>query len=163
MYYKEYLEKIKYSLKNYLKGLIILSLLNFLILAIGLKLIGINLWFLKAFAISIIDFLPVLGSGMIMIPWAIIRSLTGSLNTGMYLAILYIVLTLVRFIAEPLIIGKNVGLPPLMTILITLISVLIFGPIGAILSGFFTVIIKVVWDIYNETKTINKNNRKSNS
>lgn len=161
MNYKEYLERIKYSLKNYLKGLVILSLLNFVILAIGLKLIGINLWFLKAFAISIIDFLPVLGSGMIMIPWAIIRAITGSLTTGMYLAILYIVLTLVRFVAEPIIIGKNVGLPPLMTILITLVSVLIFGPIGAILAGFFTVIIKVLWDFYNESKTMHRSDSNS--
>lgn len=161
MNYKEYLERIKYSLKNYLKGLVILSLLNFVILAIGLKLIGINLWFLKAFAISIIDFLPVLGSGMIMIPWAIIRAITGSLTTGMYLAILYIILTLVRFVAEPIIIGKNVGLPPLMTILITLVSVLIFGPIGAILAGFFTVIIKVLWDFYSQSKNMHRNDSNS--
>lgn len=153
MNYKKYLNKIMFSLKNYIKAKLILSFITFLILCIGLKLIRIDFWFIKAFIISIIDFLPFFGIGIIVIPWAIIKALTGSVNTGIQLAILYLALSVIKFVLEPIIIGKNVGLPPLMTILVTLISVLIFGPIGAILAGFFTVIIKVVWDLYRKKKS----------
>ena len=147
MKYKELWYKLKRALKDYFKGLLLLSGLNFLVLAIGLKLIGINLWGLKAFLITLVDVLPVLGSGIVMIPWAIFKGLSGSIGVASYLAILYILLVIIRFIAEPLIIGKKVGVSPLLTLAISVISILAFGPLGAILSGLITVVFKVVWDV----------------
>lgn len=152
--FKELWLRLKATLKDYFKGLIILSALNFVILTIGLKLIGINLWALKAFLLSIVDILPVLGSGAVMIPWAIIKALSGSIDTGAQLAILYVITAIVKFIAEPLIIGKKVGVSPLLTLGITVISTMIFGPLGAIFGGLITVIVKTVWEITSDKSTM---------
>lgn len=151
---KEVWLRLRTALKDYFKGLIVLSILNFLILSIGLKLIGINLWTFKAFLISLVDIVPLLGSGAVMIPWAIIKALSGSANIGSYLAILYVITAMVRFIAEPLIIGKNVGVSPLLTLVITLISTMVFGPLGAIFSGLITIVVKVVWELRSGKSTL---------
>lgn len=135
--------------KNYIKGLIKLSLLTFIILCIGLYFIGISNWGIKAFFIALVDIMPVLGSGMVMIPWAIYRAVTGSVDIGAQIAILYVILIVIRFIAEPLLVGKTVGVSPLLTLGATIIGTIIFGPIGAVLAGLLTVPAKVVWDIYS--------------
>ncbi len=147
--FQQILCESKTAILAYFKTQLIMSGLTFLILAVGLSLIGINWWGLKAFFIALVDILPVLGSGIIMIPWAIIRALTGSADIGAQLTILYVVLTIIRFIAEPLIVGKSVGLNPLLTLGITLVAMLLLGPLGAILGGILTVFIKVVWTVLN--------------
>lgn len=146
--------RLKVAMKNYFKGLLMLSALTFLLLSIGLNLIGIRFWGLKAFIITLIDIFPVLGSGTLMIPWAIIRALTGSTDIGAYIAILYVLIVIIRFIAEPLIIGKNVGVSPLLTLGITIVSIIIFGPIGAILGGLITVPLKVIWEFTSGKSTL---------
>lgn len=143
----EIIQRLKITTKAYFKGLVKLAILAFIILAIGLKIIGIDMWFLKALGIAIFDMIPVLGGGMILIPWAIIKAISGSVDIGVQIAILYLVLQIVKFIAEPLIIGKNVGLPPILTIIITVICVIILGPVGFIVSGIVSIPIKVLRDV----------------
>lgn len=155
--YKELWPRLKLSLKLYFKALLILSMLTFIILSIGLKVIGINMWGLKAFLIALVDLLPVLGSGTVMIPWAIFRAFSISLEAGAYIAGLYVLIVIIRFIAEPLIIGKNIGFSPIITFLITIISIFVFGPLGAILGGFITVFLKVLWDISSGKSAISSN------
>lgn len=142
----DFWSRLKVAMMNYFKGLLILSLLTFIVLSIGLNLIGISFWGLKAFFITIVDIFPVLGSGTVMIPWAIIRALSGSTDIGAYIAILYVLIVVIRFIAEPLIIGKNVGVSPFLTLVITIVSIMIFGPVGAIIGGLLTVPLKVIWE-----------------
>lgn len=142
----DFLSRLKLALKDYFKGLLMLSFLTFIILSMGLNLIGISFWGLKAFIITLVDILPILGSGSVMVPWAIIRALTGSVDIGAYLAILYVLIVIIRFIAEPLIIGKNVGVSPLLTLVITFLAIMVFGPVGAIIGGLITVPLKVIWE-----------------
>lgn len=144
--YKEFYHKLQVTVKNYFKGIIKLAIVAFIVLAIGLKVIGINLWWLKALGIAVFDMIPILGAGMIMIPWAILKAIFGSVQIGAQIAALYLLLQLIKFIAEPLIIGKNIGLPPLLTVIVTVICVAIFGPVGYIISGIVSIPIKVVFD-----------------
>lgn len=158
MKYREIWCNLKRALKDYFKGLLLLSVINFLILSIGLKLIGINLWGLKAFFITLVDILPIIGSGIVMIPWAIFKLLSGSIGVASYLAILYILVVIIRFIAEPLIIGKKVGVHPLLTLLISVLSIAIFGPLGAILSGVITVVFRVLWGVISSKSITGEKN-----
>ncbi|NLW52169.1 MAG: AI-2E family transporter [Tissierellia bacterium] len=154
---KELLRQTFQGIKKYIKGLLTIMLINFLVLCIGLYLIGINYWGLKAFLISVFDIIPVLGSGMILLPWAIIKAATGMVQTGAYLAVLYVILVVIRFVGEPLIIGKSVGVSPLLTFTVTGISTIAFGPVGAIIGGFLVVPIKIIWSLLSgrSTTTIN--------
>lgn len=160
---KETGKRILVALVDYTKGLLKLSALTFLLYALGLNIIGISWWGLKAFLIAVVDFLPLIGSGIIMLPWALIRALTGSVEIGGQLALLYIIVTIIRFIAEPIIIGKSVGLHPILTFIITIGATIIFGPVGAIVAGFITVPIKVIWDIYSGKSAYSKLDEKEDS
>lgn len=141
--------RLKHAIKNYFIGLVKLAILSFIVLMIGLYLIGISNWAIKAFFIAIVDMIPLLGSGMILIPWAFIRALSGSVDVGAQLAILYVVIVVVRLIGEPLLVGKSVGVPPLLTIGITIVSIMILGPIGAVVSGVLAIPIRVIWELYS--------------
>ena len=77
-YMKDVLNAIMSGLVNYIKATLKLSALVYIILAIGLRLIGVDLWSIKALGIAFIDMIPILGSGIVMIPWAIIHFLIGN-------------------------------------------------------------------------------------
>lgn len=150
------------AIKQYFKGLLILGTINFLVLCVGLYVLDISMWGLKALGVAILDMIPVLGSGMIMIPWAIIRALTGSISTGAGLAIIYVILVLVKLIGEPMIVGKSVGVPPLLTFGMTVVLFFAFGPIGAVIAGVISIPIKVMWSIFGNNSTLStKENTKN--
>lgn len=127
---------------GYLKGEMILMSVTFIILSAGLYIIKAPLPLLIAFGITIFDLLPVLGSGMIMIPWAIISLIAKNTQMAAGVAILYIVLVISRQILEPVIIGKSIGLRPLITFAAGIAGSLIFGPVGLIAGPLIAIAIK---------------------
>lgn len=160
---KEFVRQTLVGLKKYIKGLLTIMLINFVVLCAGLYLIGIDYWGIKAFFIAIFDIIPVLGSGMILLPWAIIKAATGMLQTGAYLAVLYVILVVIRFVGEPMIIGKSIGVSPLLTFAITGISAMVLGPVGAIIGGFLIVPVKIIWSLASGKSTASLNDETENS
>lgn len=108
--------------------------ITFIELSILLTLIGIKHSVLIALGIACFDILPVLGTGGIMIPWALIMLLQGDLVLGLELLGVYVVVTVVRNIIEPKIVGSQLGLHPVVTLCSMFIGVQLFGVIG--LFGF---------------------------
>ena len=100
----------------------------------GFLIIGLPNAILIAFTISIFDILPVLGTGGIMIPWIIIAALQGKYSLAIGLLIIYLVVTVVRNIIEPKIVGSQIGLHPIVTLMSMFVGVHFFGVIG--LFGF---------------------------
>lgn len=117
-----------------LKGYILLMLITFTELTIGLLLIGQSNAILLAAVICVIDILPVLGTGAVVIPWAIISLFTGSIWKAIGLIIMYILITIIRNFLEPKVIGNQVGLHPLITLLAMFCGLKLLGIIG--LFGF---------------------------
>lgn len=108
---------------------------------------GIVLWILKnpyfillAMFIGIVDALPVLGSGTILIPWAICQFLTGNLRMGVGLLILYLLCTLNRQLLEPRLLGQKLGMSTLLTLFFMYIGYRLFGIFGFVLGpvGYLT-------------------------
>ncbi len=141
------IQAISKGVVGYFKATLKIAGLNFIILAVGLMIIGVDFWFLKALGIAIVDTLPVLGSGIVMLPWAVIHFLIGNTTLAWQIGLLYIVILVVRQIAEPIITGKSIGVRPLYTFISTIICVLIFGPLGAILGAVIAIVIKSVIDV----------------
>ena len=106
--------------------------ITFIELSIGLTLIGVENSIIIALLISIFDILPILGTGGIMIPWAIISLLTNNIGLGISLAIIYLIITIIRNIIEPKIVGKELGLHPL----VTLVSMFIGGNVAGLIGLF---------------------------
>ena len=117
-----------------IKSYLIIMTITFVELSIGLTIIGIDNSIIIALLISIFDILPVLGTGGIMIPWSIISFIMGDIRLGILLALVYIIVTVIRNIIEPKIVGKQLGLHPLVTLVSMFIGVNIAGIVG--LFGF---------------------------
>lgn len=118
------------TLWSYLRSYAIIMTITFLEIFLGLSIIGIDNAAGIAIAIAIFDILPVVGSGLVLLPWTIYTLISGNLATGIGLAILYIVVIVVRQIMEPKIIGDRVGLHPLVTLLAMVLGTYLFGGIG---------------------------------
>ncbi len=115
---------------KYLKSYLIILLMTFTEITIGLLLIGFDDAVAIAVLIAVFDILPIVGSGIILAPWAIIKLLQGKIAVGIGLAILWAVVIVVRQIAEPKIVGKQVGLHPLATLLCLWVGLKLGGGVG---------------------------------
>ena len=96
------------------KGYFFMFLITFSALALGFLLLGRKNWIMLAFAVSVVDILPVLGTGTVLLPWAAAELLFGGTLPAVGLVVLYLAVTVLRHIAEPKIIGRQTGLHPLL-------------------------------------------------
>ena len=120
--------------------------ITFVELNIGLRIIGIANATIVSLVIAIFDILPALGTGGIVIPWAIIRLINGDIGTAVKLAILYVIITVIRNAIEPKIVGDNIGVHPVLMLMSMYLGVTIFGGIGIIVVPFTIVVVKKLND-----------------
>jgi predicted PurR-regulated permease PerM len=78
--------------------------------------LGIDYAFVLAILIAFVDFLPVFGTGAVLVPWGIILLLMKNYFLGVGIIIIFVLMTIIRQIIEPKIVGKSLGVPPLMTL-----------------------------------------------
>ncbi len=114
------------------KGYILILLITFAELSVGFFLIGVRKPIVSAAFIAIVDILPVVGTGTVLIPWSIISFLTEGFSKGFMLLILYVIIIIVRNFSEPKIIGKKVGLNPLFMLVVIFVGLRVAG-IGGML------------------------------
>ena len=118
----------------YGKSYFLVMLITFCEICFGLLIVGVKKAPLIAFLIALFDIFPIVGSGMILLPWAIVTFIQGRLLRGVGLFILYVVVIVVRQFLEPKLVGKQVGLPPLVTLACMFVGSSLFGVWG--LFGF---------------------------
>lgn len=150
---------IKKGLKGYLKSQISIALISFLVLSISLDYIGIEYSIFKAMIISLVDLVPIIGSGIIMIPWAIYYFAIGSNTLALKIIIVYIVLVIIRQIVEPKIMGDSIGIKPLYMFILIIISTMIIGPLGIILAPIIAIIVSTVLKINKDSDNENKDDK----
>lgn len=114
----------------YIKSYSLLFLLTFVELSIGFMILGIDHAVLLAIMISIFDLMPILGTGGIVLPWALIALMLGNWVRAVGLLVLYLVITGIRQTLEPKIVGKQIGLHPLATLVSMLLGLKLFGLVG---------------------------------
>lgn len=101
--------------------------LTFVELTIGLLILRVQYAIPIAFVIAIMDILPVIGTGTFLIPWAVYSLFTGKVGLGVGLLIIYVVITVVRQVLEPRVVGKQIGLYPLLTLICMFLGGRLFG------------------------------------
>lgn len=159
---KRYLKATGLALKDLIKALLLSSLINFVILAIGLGVFKIKYFILIAFLIALVDLLPFLGSGIVLIPWSVILFFMGNVKLSISLAILFVLTFLVNQILRPIFLGKSIGLKPVFTVLITGISMLILSPgLGALVGSIISLMLGVFFEV-KEAFDIEKNKKDAN-
>lgn len=105
----------------------LIMLLTFSELSILFSVFGIQHAILKAAVIALLDIMPILGTGGIMIPWAITSLILGYTKLGIQLLIIYAIVTVVRNYVEPKIVGTQLGLHPIITLVSMFIGLRLFG------------------------------------
>ena len=137
-------EKIKCAILGWVRAYLILLTLTFFELFIGLTIIGVRYSFILAMIIAAVDILPVLGTGTVLIPWSIISLLMKNYRVGLGLLILYGVISIVRQISEPKIVGKSLGMPPLLSLISMYVGFRLFGFFGMLAGPAAAMILRAV-------------------
>ncbi len=104
------------------------------ILLAGFLILGVRYAFLMAILIAVLDFLPLFGTGTVLIPWAAVKLLSGQYMQALGMASLYVLSQVVRQMVQPKIVGDSLGLPPLYTLLFLYLGFKLKGISGMILA-----------------------------
>ncbi len=118
---------------KYLKALFILMLCTFAELSVGFFLLDVANPLGKAAVIAIFDALPIFGTGGIMIPWILLELLQGNLPLSFGLAVLYAIVTVIRNLLEPKVVGDQLGLNPVVSLISIYLGYRLLGVAGMIL------------------------------
>ena len=119
-------------LKRYGKAYCLLFLLTFTQLLCGFMILGIGGAARIALLVALVDILPVLGTGTVLIPWALFSLFCGQSTRGISLLALYIIVLVIRQIAEPKIVGASIGLHPVLSLFLVIAGLYFFGFFGMI-------------------------------
>ena len=130
---------------RYLRSYLIIFLMTFGLVITGLLILRIPYALVLAIVISFLDLLPVIGVGTFLIPFGIIEIVIGNTYQGVGILILFAVQMVIRQLAEPKILGKNLGVHPIVTLIILYVGYALFGIVGIFLVPIFTVFINIIF------------------
>lgn len=112
---------------------------SFVISFLGLVILRIPYAFVWALGICLVDAFPVLGTGTILLPWSLVCILQGDTARAIGLASTYVVITLTRSMLEPKLLGRHLGLDPLVTLMALYAGFRLWGIGGMLLAPVLTV------------------------
>jgi sporulation integral membrane protein YtvI len=143
---------LKSSLGKMGKAYALIMLVTFIEMSLGLtvlRLIGVfqsNYIIMIAAVTAIIDIVPVLGTGTVLLPWAAYSLITGSFGMGIGLLVLYAAITVIRQVIEPKLVAGQLGLSPIVTIAALYFGLKIFGVLGMLITPVLVIMLKLLND-----------------
>ena len=145
-----HIREITIKLGGYLKAEAILILVSFIISLVGLyifKFVGMNVKYplLIALGIGFVDALPILGSGSVMAPWAVMEALNGDIQLGVAIIVLWIIMSIVRQFLEPKIVSGKIGIHPIFTLIAMYTGFKVIGVMGMLVGPIILIILKSVF------------------
>ena len=143
---------LKMNLGKMAKAYALIMLVTFTEVFIGLtilKMIGLfNSSYIAVIAVvtAIVDVIPVLGTGTVVLPWAAYSFITGNIGMGIGLLVLYATVTVIRQIVEPKLVAGQLGLPPFVTLIAMYLGLKIFGVLGVFALPIIAIMLKLLND-----------------
>lgn len=119
---------------GYVKAELILSIGVFFILLIGFVIIGQSYALLLAFLLAVMDFIPIIGAGTVMVPWAVVDVVMGDYRKALELMVIWGIICLFRRVAEPKVVGDQTGLSPILSLVSIYVGMRLAGVLGMILG-----------------------------
>ncbi len=133
-------------LGKYVKSYLQIMGITFVIMLAGFMILGVKNALNIALIIAVLDLLPLIGAGAVLLPWSIFAFILGNVALGVGLIILFLVYTVIREAAEPRILGKSLDVHPIVTLISIYTGYALFGFSGLvafpILSVLFTGLLK---------------------
>lgn len=145
-----HIKDITKTLSKYLKAEVILVLISFVISLVGLYILNFSKMnvpypLLMALVIAFVDALPILGSGTVMLPWAVISAVNGDISLAIALLVLWVVISVIRQLIEPRIVGKQIGVHPIFTLIAMYTGYKFIGVFGMLLGPIVLIIFKNIF------------------
>lgn len=131
------------TLLKYLRSYLLLLLITFGEMLVGLFLLRAPYPLVMAIVIALLDLLPVIGVGFVLIPWSAWSFVIDKTPFGIGLLVLFGFHTVLRQVIEPKIVGKNLGMHPLLTLIFIYVGYSVFGFVGIFLVPVFTVLVNI--------------------
>ena len=125
---------------GYLKAQILLSTGVFFIILAGFTITGQSYGLLLALGLSVLDFIPLVGAGTVMVPWAVIALILGNYETATALLIIWGIISIFRRFAEPKFVGDQTGLSPILSLISIYVGMKTFGVLGMIFGPIFLLV-----------------------
>ena len=141
---------------KYLKSYLILLLITFAELISGFLILGIDNSFVLALIIAIVDMLPILGAGTVLVPWSAIMLILGNYKLAIGLFVLAGITYFSRQFLEPKILSDQMNVHPLITLLFMYAGLKIAGFIGLIVAPVVAFIIKITLSRMKNEKNVEK-------
>lgn len=132
---------LRHALYGFVRAQLVLIMITATITLIGLLILGVNYALTIALIALLLDLLPYIGVGGMLVPWSIYLFVTGDYHLGLGIAVLYGVIVFVRHLLEPKLLASNVGLDPLPTLIALFIGLKLLGFIGVIIGPVTVVIL----------------------
>lgn len=137
---------LKGTFSAWLKAELKLLGVMFLLLTAGLMLLGVGCPLLFGALIALVDALPVFGAGIVLLPWGGLCFLRGESGMGTGLLLLYAAAYLTRTTLEPRMVGRQVGMNPLLTLMALYAGYKLLGVPGMLLFPAGAMLVKQLWD-----------------
>ena len=134
------------SAVGYIRAMLILISISGIIAGTGVKLLGNQYALIVGVTAAVLDLIPIIGPALLFYPWIITSIILGNFSQAFALFILQLFLAVVRSASEGKIMGKNLGLHPLATMIALFSGYRILGVIGFVVGPTFLVIIKAIVD-----------------
>ncbi len=136
------LNKLKAGLVGWFKAQGKLLLVIWGVVSAGFLLVGIPYGPMWALAVALVDAVPILGTGIALVPWGIVRLLQGDRLQAVGLFCTYAAAVITRTVLEPKLVGHQLGLDPLVTLLAVYIGFRLWGIPGLLLAPILASVVK---------------------
>lgn len=146
-------EQLINQIKNYFGIKTLTSLSTGIMVGVSLYILGVQFALLWGFLAFILNFIPSIGSFIAAIPAVILALVVNGTMIALIAMIIYLVInTIVGNIIEPQLMGRNLGLSPLVVFLSMILFGYILGPVGMLIATPLAIIIKLIFNSRGVTK-----------
>ena len=128
------MDNMRYAVGGYIKAQLKIMVVVFVLLCIGLAIVDVRFFILIAFLIAFLDFLPFLGTGIALGPWALYAFFMGNYKMAIVLIVTYVVTQLARHLLQPKLVADSVGMHPLLALILIYLGYRMNGFMGMILA-----------------------------
>jgi len=139
---KRVIEKAKFIFKAYIKAQLVIMLVSMVLCFVGLTIIGNPYSLILAVVIGILDALPFIGGGVILVPWGIYFIISNELKNGIVLLFTFVICYILREVLEPRLVGDKIGISPLLSLATMYAGFKLVGIIGAVLGPLAVVVVR---------------------
>ncbi len=127
-------EHFKHAVGGYFLAQLKIMVVIFGVLWVSFILLDVRYDFLVALLIAVLDFFPVLGTGTVMVPWALFQVLSGDYKMALFLAIIYVATQVIRNVIQPKLVADSIGMNPIVTLILIYIGYKMDGVLGMIIA-----------------------------